>query len=603
MVESTTGPARRSARATIITALAALAALLGAVPAAHAERSTLDASATSTCVVRTDAGVSCWGDFSTTPPVSGGISGQAPIAASEFIHPTPTDVAPARPAANVSAGDIAYNCEVRTDATAGCWGWGWYFDSDYWPTFRVVPVEPVREAGSSSPAADLIDVAVNDREACAVRVDGTVLCWRGGSEDYARPIAGLLNATSITSDGVAFCARRDTGAVACWDRGLSRGLGPMMGPAAVYTTGAGPADVQQLTDAVQVSGTCALRQTGAVTCWKISHRPQTGEEYIAFTDPTEIPGVSGATDLSTSSTHGCAVVTDGQAVCWGSNSSGQLARPTSELASSAQALAIEGLPAATDVSAGIGTSCARLADASLRCWGSAGRLGNPDVTTASPTPVEPAGDLRVAASTDLRPGDPIPTPRPTPTATPTPTPTPTATPTPTDPWSYDATGRAYLRTLTTGAVPLSGMLNGTFTPSTGLFVGKLPLRDASVRLQTLGIVPVTATIAFIESGSSTAALTGGALSLTTRQYVRLRSVKALGINLVSNTCVTKQPATITMRSTAAGFSPGAGGTVTGVFTLPSLTNCGALGAIVSGLTAGSGNAATLTLAPVAPAAS
>lgn len=566
----------------------------GAAPAAHAERSTLDSGGSQTCAGVAGGGVSCWGDFIPTewpyPRPS-----SAPPEAAEFTPPVPSAVPPAAPAATVGAGDQAYQCALRPDATAVCWGWVVYFDSDYWPMYRIPPVVTVTDVPDGAPAR-FIDLAVNDREACGILVGGQVSCWRSGTLTRLTPIAGLADATSITSDGIAFCARRATGAVACWDRGLPRGTGPGGGPAVTWTDSATPADVPGVTNAISVSGRCALIDDGTVQCWSITSRPQTGQPAPQFSEPTTISGIADATDLSASTTHACVVLRDGHVACWGDNTNGQLG--TRAVAASTTPLSVAAITSATDVSAGGGFTCVRLADASVRCWGNARFLGNPEAPKPwTPDPVTPVGDLSVAPSAEPRPGDLIVTPTPLPpTPTPTVTPTPTPTPEPTTPWSYRATGRAYLRTLTTGAVPLAGMLKGTLTDATGAFTGSLRLADTPANLQAARLLPIKAVIRFTEAAATTAQLTGGTLALTTSQTVSLRRVTLFGVNLVSGTCSTASPAKIALKGSAAALN-GTGAVLNGAFALPSLTNCGALGAVISGLAAGSGNAATLTIAP------
>jgi alpha-tubulin suppressor-like RCC1 family protein len=81
--------------------------------------------------------------------------------------------------------------------------------------------------------------------------------------------------------------------------------------------------------------------------------------------------------------HGCAVLSDGTARCWGRNEHGQLGNGTTT--NSSAPVQVIALSNATAIAAGgrstagdIAHSCALLSDRTARCWGdnSLGQLGN-----------------------------------------------------------------------------------------------------------------------------------------------------------------------------------------------------------------------------------
>ncbi len=106
---------------------------------------------------------------------------------------------------------------------------------------------------------------------------------------------------------------------------------------------------------------------------------------------------------------------------------------------------------------------------------------------------------------------------------------------------------------------------------------------------------MTASINFLEVGSTTGSLKDQTLVATTKQSLQLKNVKVFGINLVSNTCRTVSPSSITLKSATGAFKPLSGGTISGTFAISQLTSCGALGGLVSGLTASSGNPISVKL--------
>ncbi len=166
-------------------------------------------------------------------------------------------------------------------------------------------------------------------------------------------------------------------------------------------------------------------------------------------------------------------------------------------------------------------------------------------------------------------------------------------------YKYALTGSSDLKTLTKGAVPLSGTVNAALNVGNGTFTGTTPLADAPASLKALGFLPITAVIGFTEIGGTAGTLTGGILTANTKQDIRLKSAKSLGINLIGNgNCHTVTPSAITLKS-GAGFQPTVGGNLTGVYSISSLTGCGLLNGLVSGLTAGSGNTIAVKLTPKA----
>ncbi len=158
------------------------------------------------------------------------------------------------------------------------------------------------------------------------------------------------------------------------------------------------------------------------------------------------------------------------------------------------------------------------------------------------------------------------------------------------------TGKAFLKTVAAGAVDLKGRASFNFTLSTGVTTAKLTLANATARLQAARLLPVTADLQFTEIGRSTGALKDNTLSLETKQSIRIKNAKVFGINLVSGTCVTSAPATMPLKSPSGKFNALSGGTLSGLFTIPSFKNCGALTSIVTNLAAGGGNGISLTVA-------
>ncbi len=148
---------------------------------------------------------------------------------------------------------------------------------------------------------------------------------------------------------------------------------------------------------VQVSnasdGTCALLSNGTVRCWGDNTWGQLGPGTTAPRSnvPIEVAGLSGVVSISSGYAHVCAVLVGGSVRCWGFNGYGQLGNGTTSFLVERTPVTVTGITNAVAVSAGLYSSCALLADGTVRCWGlNGGQLG--DGTTADrTTPVRVVG--------------------------------------------------------------------------------------------------------------------------------------------------------------------------------------------------------------------
>src|SRR5690606_24908867 len=103
--------------------------------------------------------------------------------------------------------------------------------------------------------------------------------------------------------------------------------------------------------------------------------------------PGPVSGLPTITQVSAGWVSSCAVDTDGNVWCWGSNEYGLLGPGV--VAPTATPVQIQGLPAAAQqVSAGFMHACAVLQDGRIACWGNggSGQLGH-GAYTGGPTPV------------------------------------------------------------------------------------------------------------------------------------------------------------------------------------------------------------------------
>lgn len=246
-----------------------------------------------------------------------------------------------------------HSCALKTDGTVLCWGYG--------------------ANGQLAAPSGLVatEVSAGGAHSCALRTDGTVVCWGNGGSGQTTPPAGLV--ASHISAGYAFtCAVRTDATVVCWGKNLTSELTPVppgltsvVGLNAGYRQACalrtdetvvcwggddfGEADPPAGLQAVQVSGlfehNCALQSGGTVACWGLNSNGQLG-----------VPGGLVASQVSAGGNHSCAVRINGTVACWGDNSSGQATPPA-------------GLTNVAQVGTGYSHSCALKTDGTVVCWG------------------------------------------------------------------------------------------------------------------------------------------------------------------------------------------------------------------------------------------
>jgi len=120
--------------------------------------------------------------------------------------------------------------------------------------------------------------------------------------------------------------------------------------------------------------TCALRPSGAVSCWGGGFSGQLGNDSFAFNQPrpVAVKNLNDAIDISAGSSHTCAIRKGGQAVCWGNGFPyGQIG--DGDNSSRGVPTNVVDLSDAQQISAGGFSSCAIRATGAALCWGDGAR--------------------------------------------------------------------------------------------------------------------------------------------------------------------------------------------------------------------------------------
>jgi cysteine-rich repeat protein len=261
-----------------------------------------------------------------------------------------------------------------------------------------------------------VSLATGRYHTCALFAHGQIKCWGTGftlgrdSIDDRGDGAGemgdalgfiafgtdLTPATAIAAGWNTTCARFVNGAVKCWggngsgecgigNKELQGGTPGQMAALPYVDLGSGVTVNSLSAGAAHI---CALLGNGSVKCWGNNQYAQLGlgDKNSRGDDAGEMGGALPAVDLGTGERattvatgfrHSCALLERGAIKCWGDNSRGELglgiAEPSvggvpGEMGDALPEVDLGG-KAAVAVVAHLRSTCARLEDGSLRCWG------------------------------------------------------------------------------------------------------------------------------------------------------------------------------------------------------------------------------------------
>ena len=275
------------------------------------------------CAVTTAGAALCWGSNSygqlgdgttvnrwTPTPVNGLSSGVLAIAVGSY-----------------------HTCALITGGAMQCWGRN--NSGQLGDTTTADHLLPAAVSGLSSNVAA---IAAGYLHSCAVTTAGAAKCWGDnqsgqiGDRTYTTrkiptDVFGLgAGIAAVAAGRYHTCAQTTGGGALCWGYNSYGQLGN-----GTTTTAAQPAAVSGLASGVAAltlggGRTCARMTGGAATCWGDNYWGGIGDGTTTNRlAPTAVLGLeSGVASLATGEMHTCAVTTGGAALCWGSNSYGQL---------------------------------------------------------------------------------------------------------------------------------------------------------------------------------------------------------------------------------------------------------------------------------------
>ncbi|PKQ30520.1 MAG: hypothetical protein CVT62_13450 [Actinobacteria bacterium HGW-Actinobacteria-2] len=228
-------------------------------------------------------------------------------------------------------------CALTSAGAVGCWGYNEYGQLGD-GSFAASTV-PVGVAGLSSGVSY---VSTSNDTVCAVVTGGAVKCWGGdywgqlgtGAKDDSYPygsatpqqVVGLASGAAKVSVGWAHsCALQSTGAFTCWGHQSSGEFGDASAGDRYQASG-GWTGTGYTTISAGAYTTCGITSSGGVDCWGVNYNGTLGHspsDVPSSSIPLAISELSSVTSVSVGDSHVCAV-SSGAAMCWGTNSSGQV---------------------------------------------------------------------------------------------------------------------------------------------------------------------------------------------------------------------------------------------------------------------------------------
>ena len=298
------------------------------------------AGANHTCVLATDGTVWCWGD-----------NGWGALGVSGGIQADPVQVVLGATATMIAAGGFT-TCAVLSDNSVKCWGRNNKGQLGNGTSGTAAVNTPVY-ASLVLASFPVVHLEIGATHTCSVSGVGVAWCW-GEFTNGRLGTTGLSNAVTpgataslgstaseVAAGGAHTCALLTTGSVTCFGNNNMGQLGQLLATA----SSSSPTLVALASTATHVAAggqfTCALLSTATVHCFGDNASGQLGSGVAGSVRETAavVTGLTGTVvDVTTGTSHACAVMSTGQVRCWGLNDFGQLGIGSQSNVSSATAI-------------------------------------------------------------------------------------------------------------------------------------------------------------------------------------------------------------------------------------------------------------------------
>lgn len=260
-----------------------------------------------------------------------------------------------------------YTCAITVPGDVLCWGdnrAGQVNPDSTQPRF----LQPTKVAGLTGPVKQL---ALGYDKSCALLEIGTVWCWGNMLVDHTLPTQLVSLTTTIRSISASpnVCAVSVANDVTC-----------TYGLTGTYAL-AGLAN--NISEVASGNHACGVTTSGAARCTGTNDHGQLGNGSTSpvYTTSVQVMGLeSGVAHIAVAPWgHSCAVMTDGNAMCWGQGTSGELgagpptAPPWQATDSSVPRTVVKSISESFElVKAGYHFNCALVVGGAVKCWGYAG---------------------------------------------------------------------------------------------------------------------------------------------------------------------------------------------------------------------------------------
>ncbi len=233
------------------------------------------------CALREGGSISCWGN-NEFGQLGNGQSGE------DANSSVPVQVTDITDATAITTG-LWYSCALRKNGTVSCWGdnendqLGSKTDNSYSPM-------PAQIANITN----VTFISAGGWHTCALHQTGIASCW--GNNEFGQlgnrtdsnsqilvEVLGITDAIAVTAGDFHSCALHEGGTISCWGLNLSGRLGNGQrgyNPSGLMLIEVRPVGVIGITDAkasdTGYAHSCALHQTGAISCWGRNNDGQLG---------------------------------------------------------------------------------------------------------------------------------------------------------------------------------------------------------------------------------------------------------------------------------------------------------------------------------------
>jgi alpha-tubulin suppressor-like RCC1 family protein len=277
-------------------------------------------------------------------------------------------------------------CAVKRDFTLWCWG---LLATGLDPLFPTPTfLYSAQPTPLQMPIDNVRSVAIGPRHSCAIRTDETVWCWgensagqlgNGSVAHSLTPVQARISEVQSIDVGTDFsCAVRQSTSVWCWGSNRYQRLG-LKGSRARHVPTLVPG-VQATQVATGDAFTCIIATKGRVQCWGRNQYGQLARSTGPSRRTPHTTSIKKPVMLSAGDEFACAVTAVGTSWCWGRNRFSQLANNSNIRNSRPQkVLTPENVGPITSIGTGVHHACGIATyNAALWCWGLAlqGQLGD-----------------------------------------------------------------------------------------------------------------------------------------------------------------------------------------------------------------------------------